>query len=317
MPNKKKPIIHNKFLKAHLPFLKKYEKDAKKREAEAAAHEANMAGLESKAEEFRKDISVAFGGTDGEPEAKKIRMGKLTLDSDSDDDKLKGLNLEEAKKIKEEADKAGGLKAEEVKKIKDEVDKEMKLMEEAEDNRRIKWAINKLMLKKHGINERDSLCVGIHKESKSIAIKFFAAKYKGEDKESKLTQFKKALRKIDLSNIQESTDSISVAMDDLSSGIDRNHEYLKELTKYYKVGAVKYLTDKHDEEYAEDFMEKVKDMAHKRKMRNVDVRPESQPPQQVAAASRVMDLTACDDVRPQQVAAASRVMDLTACDDGN
>jgi hypothetical protein len=297
MPNKNKPIIHNKFLKANLAFLKTCEKKNKKREAEAAAHEANMAEFDKQTKEIREEISFGLGVLSVEPEKKKtkIREGKPALEDDT----------------------GGDLDSEEDEKIKQEVEKEMKLMEEAKDDQHIKQAINNLTREKHGGAEVESLRAEIHKESKKIAIKFFAAKYKGEDNESKLAQFKKALRKIDLSNIQESTGLISVAMDDLSSGIDRNHEYLKELTKYYKVGADKYLTDKHGEEYTKEFMEKVKDMAHKRKMRNVDVRP-----QQVAAASRVMDLTACDDVRPesqpqQQVAAASRVMDLTACDDGN
>ena len=299
MPDKKKPIIHNPFLRASFAFVKKCEKNAKKQEANAIAHNAIMAELESKAEEFRKDISVAFGGTvgDGEPKTKKIRKGKLTLDSDSDDDKLEGLSPEEVKKIKDEADK-------EAKKIQDEVDKEMKLMDEAEDNQCIKWAINKLMFKNHGIYERDSLRADIHKESKSIAIKFFTAKYDDEDKESKIAQLKTDIEKIDLSNIKKSTGSISVAMDNLSNDIDRNHEYIKELAKHFKVGAVKYLTDKYGEEHTKEFMAEAEAMAHKRKMKNVDVRPEAQLPQDTSASAMV-DLTASAEV------------DLTASDGGN
>ena len=213
-------------------------------------------------------------------------MAKLDRESEK-------IRKEELKLKSEEADDVTDEELDAI--VAKEAEDEIKLREEAEDNQHTKWAINKLTRKKHGEEELESLRAEIHKESKSIAIKFFTAKYKGEDKERKLAQFKKAIKRISLDNIKESTDSIRMAMDNLSSGIDPTHEYLKELTKYYKDGAVKYLTDKHDEEYAEDFMEKVKDMAHKRKMRNVDVRPESQPPQQVAAASRVVDLTASDD----------------------
>jgi len=238
----------------HNPILKKHFAFLEKSKKREANHAAVMAKLDRESEEIRKE---------------ELKLKSEEADDDVTDEELDAIVAKEA-------------------------EDEIKLMEEAKDNQHTKWAINKLTRKKHGEEELESLRAEIHKESKSIAIKFFTAKYKGEDKERKLAQFKKALRGVDLSNIKESTDSIRMAMDNLSSGIDPNHEYLKELTKYYKDGAVKYLTDKHDEEYAEDFMEKVKDMAHKRKMRNVDVRPESQP-QQDTTASRVVDLTASDD----------------------